>query len=62
MCEATANLVIEGHLPLDAVERAKNIVLARGYVPERIDFVESIKFVRQRVITGHSGLGLPEVR
>jgi len=61
MCEATANLVIEGHLPLDAVERAKSIVLARGYVPERIDFVESIKFVRQRVITGQSGLGLPEV-
>jgi hypothetical protein len=50
VCEATANLIIEGQNPLDAVNRAKNIVLARGYVPQQINFVESIKFVRQRAI------------
>jgi KilA-N domain len=50
MCEATANLIIEGENPLDAVERAKNIVLARGYLPLQIDFVESMKFVRERAI------------
>jgi len=61
MCEATANFLIEGHLPLDAVQRAKSIVLARGYVPEPINFVESIKFVRQRTLTGQSNLSLPDV-
>lgn len=50
MCEATANLMIEGQNPLDAVNRAKNIVLARGYLPQQIDFVESMKFVRERAI------------
>ena len=60
MCEATANLIIEGQKPLDAVERAKSIVLARGYLPQKIDFVESIKFVRQRAITGQTSLGFPE--
>ena len=60
ICEATANLIIEGQDPLDAVERARKIVLARGYVPQKIDFVESIKFVRQRAITGQNSLGFPE--
>jgi hypothetical protein len=50
ICEATANLMLEGQNPLDAVERARTLVLARGYVPQQIDFVESIKFVRQRAI------------
>lgn len=50
MCEATANLIIDGHNPLEAVRSAKRLVLARDYVPQEIDFVESIKFVRQRVI------------
>lgn len=50
MCEATANLIIQGQNPLEAVETAKSIVLARGYTPEKIDFSENIKFVRQRVI------------
>lgn len=50
MCEATANLMIEGQNPLDAVERARSLVLARGYAAQQIDFVESIKFVRQRAI------------
>ena len=59
MCEATANLIIEGQDPLDAVERAKKIVLARGYLPQKIDFAESIKFVRQRSITGQTNLRLP---
>jgi len=60
ICEATANLIIEGQNPLDAVERAKSIVLARGYTPQQIDFVESIKFVRQRVVTEQSSLGMLE--
>ena len=60
MCEATANLIIEGQNPLEAVERAKGIVLARGYSPQKIDFVESIKFVRQRAITGQSSLRVTE--
>lgn len=60
ICEATANLIIEGQDPLDAVERARKIVLARGYIPQKIDFVESIKFVRQRAITGQNSLGFPE--
>lgn len=60
MCEATANLIIEGQKPLDAVERARSIVLSRTYIPERISFVESIKFVRQRAITDQRPLGLPE--
>lgn len=60
VCEATANLIIEGQDPLDAVERARKIVLARGYIPQKIDFVESIKFVRQRAITGQNSLGSPE--
>lgn len=60
ICEATANLIIEGQNPLDAVDRAKAIVLARGYLPQKIDFVESIKFVRQRAITGQGTLQLPE--
>jgi len=61
MCEATANLIIEGQNPLDAVERARSIVLARGYKPQQIDFVESIKFVRQRVIAEQASLELPGV-
>jgi len=60
ICEATANLIIEGQDPLEAVERARKIVLARGYIPQKIDFVESIKFVRQRAITGQNSLGFPE--
>jgi hypothetical protein len=60
VCEATANLIAEGQNPLDAVERARTIVLARGYVPEKIDFIESIKFVRQRVLSNQKPLGLPE--
>jgi KilA-N domain len=50
MCEATANLMIEGQEPLDAVERARNLVLARNYEAKQVDFVESIKFVRERAL------------
>lgn len=60
MCEATANLIIEGQNPLDAVVRAKSIVLARGYAPQQIDFVESIKFVRQRVMVGEGRLKITD--
>lgn len=59
MCEATANLIAEGQQPLDAVERAKAIVLARNYVPQKINFIESMKFVRQRVM-GQGVISLPE--
>lgn len=59
MCEATANLIAEGQQPLDAVERAKAIVLARNYVPQKIDFIESMKFVRQRV-AGQGAITPPE--
>lgn len=59
ICEATANLIIEGQNPLDAVERARSIVLAREYEPQQIDFVESIKYVRQRAITEQPSLELP---
>lgn len=59
VCEATANLIAEGQNPMDAVERAKSIVLARNYLPEKIDFIESIKFVRQRVLTGQQPLTRP---
>jgi hypothetical protein len=60
VCEATANLIAEGQNPLDAVERAKAIVLARNYLPQKIDFIESMKFVRQRVLAQQPPLGLPE--
>jgi hypothetical protein len=60
VCEATANLIAEGQNPLDAVERAKAIVLARNYLPQKIDFIESMKFVRQRVLAGQQPLGLSE--
>jgi len=43
-----------------AVERAKAIVLARNYLPQKIDFIESMKFVRQRVLAGQQPLTLPE--
>lgn len=61
LCEATANLIIEGEKPMDALERARTIVLARNYVPQRVEFLESIKFVRERVLTGQSPIELPEV-
>ena len=60
MCEATANLIAEGAKPLDAVERAKELVLAKDYEPEKIDFIENIKFVRQRVLTGQTPISLPQ--
>lgn len=59
VCEATANLIAEGQEPLEAVERARAIVLARNYEPQRIDFIESMKFVRQR-IGGQDPLSLPD--
>jgi hypothetical protein len=60
MCEASANLMLkEGFHPLTAVERAAEIVLPMGYRPTPINFVEHIKFVRQRLITGQGGFELP---
>ena len=43
MCEGTANFMREGLEPLAAVERARSIVLPAGFVPEKIDFAESIR-------------------
>lgn len=61
MCEATANLMLREELhPLTSVERASEIVLPIGYRPSPIDFVEHIKFVRQRLNTGQSTFKLPE--
>ena len=61
MCEASANLMIRDELhPLTAVERAAEIVLPANYKPTPINFVEHIKFVRQRLITGQGGFELPD--
>lgn len=61
MCEASANFMIREELhPLTAVERAAEIVLYAGYQPQAIDFVEHIKFVRQRLTTGQGGFELPK--
>jgi hypothetical protein len=60
VCEATANLIAEGQNPLEAVERARAIVLARNYLPQKIDFIESMKFVRQRILVDQPPLGLPD--
>jgi hypothetical protein len=60
MCEASANFMIRDELqPITAVERAAEIVLYAGYRPTPINFVEHIKFVRQRLITGQGGFELP---
>lgn len=50
VCEAVANFIIkEGLHPLIAVERAAEIVLPANYLPEPVEAVENIKFVRQRL-------------
>lgn len=60
MCEAAANLMIRDDLhPMSAVERAAELVLYAGYRPTPINFVEHIKFVRQRLTTGQGGFELP---
>ena len=61
MCEVSANFMIRDELhPLTAVEEAAEIVLYAGYQPKAIDFVEHIKFVRQRLTTGQGGFELPQ--
>lgn len=61
LCEASANLMIRDELhPETAVERAAELVLYAGYRPTPINFVEHIKFVRDRLITGQGGFELPE--
>ena len=61
MCEVSANFMIRDELhPLTAVEEAAEIVLYAGYQPQAIDFVEHIKFVRQRLTTGQGGFELPK--
>jgi hypothetical protein len=60
MCEASANFMIREELqPLTAVERAAEIVLYLGYRPTPINFVEHIKYVQQRLLTGQGGFDLP---
>ena len=51
MCETTANLIIRDELqPMTAVERASELVLPANYIPKPIDFVEHIKYVRDRLV------------
>lgn len=60
LCEVSANIMIQEDMqPLEAVQRAAGMVLYVGYQPTPIDFVEHIKFVRQRLITGQGGFELP---
>ena len=49
ICEATANFMRQGLNPLEAVEKARKIVLPHDYLPKAIDFSESIQFVRERI-------------
>ena len=51
LCETTANLVLKEDLnPIDAIDRATELVLPSNYVPKPIDFVEHIKYVRERLV------------
>jgi hypothetical protein len=60
MCEASANFMIREDLhPLTAVERSSEIVLYAGYRATPINFVEHIKFVRQRLTSGQGDFELP---
>jgi len=59
LCEISANLMIKNGIhPLVAVEQAAELVLYAGYRPLPINFVEHIKYVRQR-LTGQGDFGLP---
>lgn len=51
LCETTANLILKEDLnPIDAIDRATELVLPSNYVPKPIDFVEHIKYVRERLV------------
>ena len=51
LCETTANLVLKEDLnPIDAIDRATELVLPSNYIPKPIDFVEHIKYVRERLV------------
>lgn len=64
MCEAVANFMIREDLhPLTSVERAAEIVLPANYIPTSINFVEHIKFTRERLgvlQNGQISLGLSQ--
>lgn len=61
ICEATANYMMKEQLhPLTAVEKSVEVVLPNNYKPEPIDFVEHIKFVRQRFLSGQESLDLSD--
>ena len=50
LCEVSANIMLkQGVQPITAVEQAAEMFLPAGYEPQPIDFVEHIKFVRQRL-------------
>jgi hypothetical protein len=50
LCESSANYMLKESLdPLTAVERAADMFLPTNFQPQPIDFVEHIKFVRQRL-------------
>jgi hypothetical protein len=50
LCEVSANIMLkQGLQPITAVEQAAEMFLPANYEPKPIDFVEHIKFVRQRL-------------
>jgi hypothetical protein len=57
MCETSANLMLKrGMHPLDAVREATELALPVGHMPDPIDFVEHIRLVQGRVVTGQMQL------
>ena len=61
LCEAAANFMLkDNHHPLTAVEKAAEYFLPNGYIPQPIDFVEHIRFVRLRVNSGQINLPLAD--
>ena len=57
MCETSANLMLKrGAHPLDAVREAADLALPVTHVAEPIDFVEHIKLVQGRLVTGQMQL------
>lgn len=50
LCEVSANIMLkQGVQPITAVEQAAEVFLPANYEAKPIDFVEHIKFVRQRL-------------
>lgn len=57
MCETSANLMLKrGMHPLEAVREATELALPVGHMADPIDFVEHIRLVQGRVVTGQMRL------